>query len=140
MPPAFCNLLSGCFGPLTVGLEGARFPGGLWDRTVGVFFFFFFPVPFTFTRKNGGKHSPPVSKRGHVDAASCLLIPFFLSSSLCSLPPACLSHGCANRSWMTPLRTICTWVRVESLPSATFAQAAPTKDSSPLPAPAGPLQ
>lgn len=42
LPPAFCNLLSGCFGPLTVGLEGARFPGGLWDRTVGVCFFFFF--------------------------------------------------------------------------------------------------
>lgn len=41
LPPAFCNPLSGCFGPLTVGLEGARFPGGLWDRTVGVFCFFF---------------------------------------------------------------------------------------------------
>lgn len=38
LPPALCNLLSGCLGPLTLGLEGARFPGGFWDRTLGFFF------------------------------------------------------------------------------------------------------
>lgn len=50
--------------------------------------------------------------------------PLFLSPALCFRPVPC---GCANRSWMTPTRTICTWVR-EPLPSTAPAQAvAPAK-------------
>ena len=76
------------------------------------------PVPFILTGKNSGKHSPPVGKCSHVDAASSLLMSFL------SLPLPCFSSpACANRSWMTPMRTICTWVR-EPLPSATLAHAA----------------
>lgn len=36
-PLPFCNLLSECFGPLRVGLEGAAFPDGHLDRTGRVF-------------------------------------------------------------------------------------------------------
>ena len=50
---------------------------------------------------------------------SCLLS-LFLSPASHLRPVPC---GCANRSWMTPMRTICTWVR-EPLPSATLAHAA----------------
>jgi hypothetical protein len=50
---------------------------------------------------------------------SCLFSLFLSPAS--HLRP--VPRGCANRSWMTPMRTICTWVR-EPLPSATLAHAA----------------
>lgn len=50
---------------------------------------------------------------------SCLFS-LFLSPAPHLRPVPC---GCANRSWMTPMRTICTWVR-EPLPSATLDRAA----------------
>ena len=54
-----------------------------------------FPVPFILTGKNSGKRSPPVGKCSHVDAASSLLMSFFLSIPLpCSSSLACFMRLC----------------------------------------------
>lgn len=58
------------------------------------------------------KHSPPHSRRTRGVAASCPCVSF-LSLLLPAPRLRPVPCGCANRSWMTPLRTICTWVRCE---------------------------
>lgn len=117
LPPHFCNLLSGCSGHLRVGLDGADFPDGPLARTL--------------------RWSPrPSPQRGETGRTAFLLAnvvtrrPLPLRSHLFSLsPPPCscfrpVPCGRANRSWMTPTRTICTWVRLQPWPSATPARAA----------------